>query len=211
MTRMFPALALLALASTTPLRSQEPPMPSVAPGAPIAARVAAGEYQLDPEHTLIRYHLDHMGFTPYEGVFGGATGTMSLDPKRIEATKVAVTIPLARLVNANDALTKHLLSKDFFDAAQYPTASFVSTRVIRKSATEALLYGNLTVRTVTQPVVLAVKFYGAGQLKGFGSAKPTAGFTATTSVMRSRLGIGFGVPLVGDRVDLTIAAAFEKQ
>lgn len=211
MKNLMPLAMLLAMAGAGPIMSQEPAMPTVAPGAPVAARVQAGDYQLDPEHTLIRYHLDHMGFTPYEGVFGGATGTMLLDPKRIEATRVAVTIPLSRLINANADLTKHLLSKDFFDVAQYPTASFTSTRVVRKSANEALLYGNLTVRNVTQPVMLAVRFYGAGQLKGFGSAKPTAGFTATTSVRRSKLGIGYGVPLVGDRVDLTIAAAFEKQ
>ena len=36
------------------------------------------------------------------------------------------------------------------------------------------------------------------------------GFHATTTIMRSQFGLGFGVPMVGDAVKLDIAAAFQK-
>jgi polyisoprenoid-binding protein YceI len=41
--------------------------------------------------------------------------------------------------------------------------------------------------------------------------KQTVGFEAEATIRRSDFGLGFGVPMVGDEVELEIHAAFEKQ
>jgi polyisoprenoid-binding protein YceI len=67
----------------------------------------------------------------------------------------------------------------------------------------------LTLKGVTKPVVLAATFIGAGTHP---MNKTTAiGFRATTTIKRTDFSLGYGVPVVGDTVTLTINAAFDLQ
>ncbi len=104
---------------------------------------------------------------------------------------------------------KHLQGAEFFDAAKFPTITFVSTSVATEG-TNATISGNLTIKGVTKPVVLKARLIGAG--KAFwGGKKTNVGFAATTAINRSDFGMGYSVPLVSDRIDLTINAGFEAQ
>ena len=177
------------------------------PGAADLARVAAGTYAADPSHTQVEWSLDHFGFTTYTGLFGGVTGTLTIDPARPAATTVAVTVPVAGLVTTVPALDTHLKSADFFDAAKYPTVTFASTGVTVRG-TSARIVGTLTLHGVSHPVVLDAKLVGAGANPM--SKKATVGFAATTTIKRSDYGMAFLAPALGDDVTLHINAAFEK-
>ena len=209
---MLTAFAALALVAAAPEPAKGPAgyqIPKEAPGKPDPARVAAATYKVDPEHTLVVFTVDHMGFSNYFGIFGGATGELRLDPKRVSAAKVSVSIPLSRLTVTNEALKTHMSSADFFDAAKFPAVTFASTAVTPTGKTTARIAGTLTIKGKSTPVVLQARFTGAGA----GPMPPHAqniGFEATTSVSRTALGISYGVPLVSDKVDLRITAAFEK-
>lgn len=193
---------LLALALAAPAAAQVP-----TPGTADVARVVAGSYHADPSHTEIAWSLDHFGFTTYAGLFGGATGTMTLDPAHPATATIAIEVPIAGLVTTVPALNDHLKSPDFFDAAKFPTASFRSTAVT-VSGTTATIAGSLTLHGVTRPVVLAARFVGAGT--NAHSQKLTAGFAATTTIKRSDFGMTFLEPALGDAVELKINAAFER-
>lgn len=202
---LFLAVPLLVAA---PLVAQQMAMP----GAKDAARVAAGTYAVDPAHTLVRFTVDHLGFSTYFGIFGDATGTLTLDPKNLGAAKVDITIPVGKVTTASAGLTKHLQTADFFDAATHPTARFVSTSVTRgDDADEAKVAGNLTIKGITKPVVLDVEFHGAGKSPAQMGGKETIGFDAETTIKRSDFGINYAIPAVPDAVELDIAVAFEKQ
>ncbi|HEU0066250.1 MAG TPA: YceI family protein [Sphingomonas sp.] len=203
--------AALALASTAVIA--QPPM--AAPGTKSVAAITGGTYTADPGHTLVTWTLDHMGFTPYTGIFGDVTGTLTLDPKNLNATKVDMTIPVSKVTTASSGLTAHLTragkdggKPDFFGAAA-ADARFVSTSVVASGQT-AKLTGNLTLNGVTRPVTLDVHFYGAGKAPAMMGGKENVGFHAVGTIMRSQFGLGFGVPVVGDAVKLDIAAAFQK-
>jgi polyisoprenoid-binding protein YceI len=43
------------------------------------------------------------------------------------------------------------------------------------------------------------------------SKKETVAFSGSATIKRSEFGVGGFVPMVADKVDLTITAAFEKQ
>lgn len=183
------------------------------PGKPDPAAVTGGAYTADADHTLVKWQVDHFGFTPYFGIFGSVTGTLQLDPANPSAAKVDVTIPVSKVTTANANLTGHLLkaaeagkAADFF-GANPADAKFVSTNVAVSGQT-AKITGNLTLNGVTKPVTLDAKFYGAG--KSPMSGKENVGFTATGAIKRSDFGIGFAIPMVSDEVKLEIVAAFLK-
>ena len=196
-----PVLAALTLAAVVV------PATAQTPGAHDLTRVAAGRYATDPAHTQVAWSIDHLGFTTYDGIFGGATGTLTLDPARPAATAVDVTVPVSGLVTTVPALDTHLKSPDFFDAARYPTVTFHSTAVTVRGDT-ATITGDLTLHGVTRPVTLAARFVGAG-INPL-SKKATVGFSATTTLNRSDYGIKTLLPILGDTVTLRINAAFER-
>lgn len=205
-------LFVLPLLAAAPLVAQA----LQTPGAPDASRITAGSYKVDPNHSLIGWRLDHLGFNDYFGIFGDVSGTLVLDPKNPGAAKVDVSIPVAKVTTASAGLTAHLLKPatpggkpDFFGADPAP-ARYVSHHVI-VSGTSAEIHGDLTLNGVTKPVTLKATFAGAGKAPPMMGGKETVGFHASATIKRSEFGIGYGVPMVGDEVQLDITVAFEKQ
>lgn len=209
--RLVTVFVAAALASTVAI-AQTPP---AKPGARDVSRVTGGTYTVDPGHTLITWTVDHLGFSSYSGIFGDATGTLVLDPKKLANAKVDITIPVSKVTTASSGLTSHLLragkdggKADFFGAAP-ADARFVSTAVVATGET-AKVTGNLTLNGVTKPVTLDAKFYGAGKAPAMMGGKETVGFTGTTTIKRSDFGVGYGIPMVSDAVKLDITVGFEK-
>jgi polyisoprenoid-binding protein YceI len=208
--RLAYALAI-ALASTAAAAQT----PAAAPGSRNPSAISGGTYTVDPGHTLVVWTLDHLGISPYTGLFGDVTGTLVLDPKNPDAAKVDVTIPVSKVVTASAGLTQHLLrpgagsgKPDFFGAAP-ADARFVSRKVVA-TGQKAKITGDLTLNGVTRPVTLDAAFYGAGKMPAAMGGKENVGFKATATIKRSQYGLGFGIPMVGDDVKLDISAAFQK-
>lgn len=207
--RILPIMLALAAATITPAASAQ------TPGSRNTATISGGTYTADPDHTLVVWTLDHLGFTPYTGIFGDVTGSLTFDPKQPQAARVEVTIPVAKVTTASTGLTQHLLrpgkdggKPDFFGPTP-ADARFVSTKLAITGQT-AKLTGDFTFNGVTKPVTLDVSFYGTGKTPPTMGGKENIGFRATGTIKRSDFGLGFGVPFVGDEVKLEIAAAFVK-
>jgi polyisoprenoid-binding protein YceI len=107
-----------------------------------------------------------------------------------------------------DALDKELVSPMFFDAAKFPNSHFESTAVHAKGNT-ATIDGNLTIHGVTKPATINATFVAVGSNPM--SKKEYISFNGSAKIKRSDFGVAMGVPMVGDEVNLTITAAFEKQ
>ena len=210
-------LSHILLAATaivaTPLIAQQAMQ---APGSKSTAAITGGSYTADPNHTLVSWEVNHLGFTPYFGLFGDITGTLTLDPKKPADAKVDITIPVSKVTTANAGLTAHMLragkdggKPDFFGPAP-ADAKFVSTSVKPIGKDKATVTGNLTLNGITKPVTLAVTFYGAGKMPAGMGGKENVGFEATTTLKRNDFGINQAIPFVSDEVKLKIAAAFQK-
>ncbi|MBL0924352.1 MAG: YceI family protein [Sphingomonadaceae bacterium] len=207
MRKIFLALPLFI---AVPLVAQSAPQ---MPGTMDTSRVTAGNYTVDPSHTLVGWRVSHFGFNDYFGIFGDATGTLTLDPKKPNASKVEITIPVSKVTTASTGLTGHLLragkdggKPDFFGPAP-ADAKFVS-KAVTVNGTRALVTGDLTLNGITKPVRLDAQFSGAGT-NPF-NKKETVGFHATSVIKRSNFGINYGIPMVTDEVKLDISVAFEK-
>lgn len=209
--RIVLATLLAATAIATPIVAQQ------MPGSKDKAAITGGSYTVDANHTLVKWEVNHFGFSPLWGLFGQITGTMQLDPKNPAASKVDVTIPVSKMVTGVPGFTAHLLrdgkdggKPDFFGSAP-ADAKFVSTHVVVDAdGDEAKVHGNLTLNGITKPVTLDVDFYGAGKAPAQMGGKENVGFEAEATIKRSDFGLGYAVPLVSDEVELTIAAAFQK-
>jgi polyisoprenoid-binding protein YceI len=203
-------LFALPLLVAVPLLAQGAPQ---VPGTMDAARVTAGTYNADPGHTLVGWRVSHFGFNDYFGLFGDATGTLTLDPKNPDASKVEITLPVSKVATASAGLTGHLLragkdagKPDFFGPTP-ADAKFVS-KAVTVNGTKALITGDLTLNGVTAPVRLDAELSGAGTNPY--TKKETVGFRATSIIKRSDFGVNYGIPLVSDEVKLDISVAFEK-
>ncbi|WP_120717893.1 I78 family peptidase inhibitor [Tsuneonella amylolytica] len=209
MTAKFWIGGALALASVAAIAQ----MPTEKPGSADPARVSGGTYTADPNHTLVGWTVDHLGFSDYFGLFGDVTGTLILDKADPARSKLDVTIPI-KPVTASAGLNEHLVrpgkdggKPDFFGPDQ-AAARYVSTSVQPSAdGMGAYILGNLTLNGVTKPVAIQARFTGAGAMRG----TETVGFSGRALIRRSDFGINGALPLVSDEVELNLTAAFEKE
>ena len=197
--------AALALAAGVPALAQIATAPNQ-PGQPVASRVVAGTYQVDAAHTQVAWEVNHLGFSILEGLFGASGGTLTIDPAKPAASKIDVSFQIDQVAVTAAPFAAHLKSNQIFDAAQFPTAHFVSTSVVPHGPDRATITGDLTIKGITKPVTLEASFVGAGTSPM--NKKFNLGFNATGTVKRSDFGVGLAAPFVSDDVRLHIHAAF---
>jgi polyisoprenoid-binding protein YceI len=166
-------------------------------------QAAPKTYQLDPNHTSVLWHVDHFGFSSPSGKWQ-ADGTLVLDEKNPQASKVSVNIKVNTINTGIPKLDEHLKSKAFFDVDQYPTATFVSDKVKVTGKTTAKVTGILTVHGVSKPVTLNVKLNKLGVNPI--TEKEAAGFSAETTLSRADFNMNTLEPGLGDEIKLNIEA-----
>tara|TARA_R110000782_G_scaffold182437_4_gene272642 strand:+ start:4972 stop:5595 length:624 start_codon:yes stop_codon:yes gene_type:complete len=183
-------------------------MPTEPPGKQDVSRITGGTYAVDPGHSQVLFAYDHMGITRNVGLIAEpGSGSLTLDPKNPDKASVTVSFPIANIRTGVPGLDEHLMKSDFFDTAKFPTATFKSTSV-KVDGMEAEITGDLTIKGITKEVTLDASFTGAGANPM--SKKEMVGFGAEAVIKRSDFGLGYGVPMVGDTIELKISAAFEK-
>ncbi|SDD63465.1 YceI family protein [Actinokineospora iranica] len=115
--------------------------------------------------------------------FGGQIVTAA-DP--LDST-VAAEVDVASFDTGLEAFNRHLLAGDFFDVANYPTATLSST-AIRPAGDRFHLDADLTLRGITKAVTFELEVLGFG----FGvNGETKAGFSASATVNRGDFGIAF--------------------
>lgn len=159
-------------------------------------------YKMDPNHTNVTASWSHFGFSNPVAHFGQVDGAIVYDADNVGQSSVSVTIPLAGLNAYVDKFNQHLRSADFFDAEQFPTITFKSTRVEAAGGNKLRVFGDLTVRGVTKPVVLDTTLNKIGEQPM--EKRAAAGFDATTTIKRSDFGVGMYAPNVSDEVIIRI-------
>jgi polyisoprenoid-binding protein YceI len=169
----------------------------------------AGHYAVEPRHTRVLFSVLHFGYTHYYGDFTGASGTLDIDPKHVDAAQVNVSLPASSISTTNTQLDGELKGSSWFDAAKYPNITFVSRHVTQTGPKTAQVEGDLTLHGVTHPVTLDVSFNAAG-LNPL-DRHYTIGFDATGTIKRSDFGVKAFVPMISDDVNIIISAAFERQ
>jgi polyisoprenoid-binding protein YceI len=155
-----------------------------------------------------------MMITNVRGQFQKFSGTVEFDEQNPVHSLVDVQIEAASVNTKEEKRDAHLKSPDFFDAEKYPYLTFKSKRVAVKDAKHAVLYGDLTIRDITQEIALDVEYNGQSK-SPWGTT--SAGFTAKTQIKRKNWNLNWNVALetggwlVGDEININIELEIVKQ
>ena len=171
-------------------------------------------WTIDTNHSEVGFKVKHLVISTASGKFTSFEGTLESDKEDFSDAKINFSADINSIHTGNEQRDGHLKSADFFDAANHPKLSFVSTQLLHKSGSDYTLKGNLTMRGVTKPVELAVEF--GGIQKDF-YANTVAGFELNGKINRQDFGLTWsavteaGGIVVSDEVKLHINAELIKK
>ena len=171
-------------------------------------------WKIDSPHTRVGFSARHMMITNVNGEFEKVEGTVEFNEENPTATVVDVKIEAASINTRDPQRDAHLKSPDFLDVEKFPYLTFKSTRVEQIDDSTAKMYGDLTIRDVTRPIVMNVEYHGLAK-SPWGST--SAGFSATTRISRKEWGLEWNVALetggflVSEAVNITIELEIIKQ
>jgi polyisoprenoid-binding protein YceI len=170
-------------------------------------------WQIDSVHSHIYFTARHMMISKVRGQFESFSGTVNFDEENPTHTTVEIEIEAASLNTKEGQRDNHLKSPDFLDVANYPVLHFKSTKVEQIDEDTGKLYGDLTIRGITRPVVLDVEYAGQSQ-SPWGTTN--AGFSAVTTINRKDWNLNWNVALetggvlVSEKVQIEIELELVK-
>lgn len=176
-----------------------------------ATDLTAGTWAIDPVHSSVSFSVRHLVVSKVRGSFTNFSGAVVVAEDGTPS--VTAEIAVDSLNTGNEQRDAHVKSADFFDAENYPTASFRSTGV-RADGDDYVVDGEFTLKGVTKPISLALEFNGVNLGMGHGAV---AGFEASVVLNRKDFGIDIDMPLetggavVGDKVTITLEIEALKQ
>ncbi len=168
--------------------------PTVAP-APLA-------YEFDTGHSSLLFRAKHLGIAYVYGRFNEYGGKFVYDAAQPESSSVEVEVKMESVDTGSEKRDGHLKSPDFFDAKQFPTATFKSKSVKKGKEGRLEIAGDFTLHGVTKPVTIDVESVGTGKDPWGGER---AGFHGTFTIKRSEFGMDYSLENLSDDVQVTIS------
>ncbi|MBF6074461.1 YceI family protein [Nocardia beijingensis] len=166
--------------------------------------LTAGTWAIDPAHSTLGFSVRHLMVSKVRGRFTDFSGKLVIGEDGSASAEAEIRVD--SVTTDNEQRDAHLRTADFFQAEQFPVATFKSTG-FRVNGDDFVVDGEFTIRGVTKPVSLEVEFLGVNPGMGNG---PVAGFEAKTVINRRDFGITIDMPLpdggavIGDKITLTL-------
>jgi polyisoprenoid-binding protein YceI len=173
------------------------------------------KWNFEPGHTAAEFRARHMMITYVRGHFKDVHGSLKFDPESPRNSSVEVKIDARNIWTGVKERDDHLRSVDFLDVEHYREITFKGNQVEIKGEHDYAVTGDLTIRGVTRPVCLDVRYLGEWETPWWEDGvnkgpKTRAGFVATTKVNRQDFGVSWqdkmdrGGIVVGNEIDITI-------
>lgn len=116
-------------------------------------------WKVDNTHSKIGFSARHMVIAEVEGQFKEFDIKVE-SGEDFTDSNIEVTINTASIDTGNQDRDNHLRSSDFFDAENHPEIKFISNSVKKVTDRTYRLIGELTIRGISKPVELDVKYGG---------------------------------------------------
>lgn len=167
-----------------------------------SASAFAETYNIDSNHTYPSFEADHLGgVSVWRGKFTKTSGTVTLD-RAAKTGALDITIDANSLDFGHTKMNEHAKSKDMFDVAQFPNATYKSKSIKFDGDKPVAVEGELTLHGVTKPVALTINKFKCIQhpmLK-----REVCGADASASFSRADFGISYGLPMFAPEVKLAL-------
>lgn len=173
--------------------------------APQTVRAEPHDYVIDPDHFVVAFMARHLGFADVLAQFLEAEGSFTFDEAERTLSNVRAEIRVASVFSNHKARDGHIRKKDFLWADEHPVISFTGTGAEPTGERTGKVFGDLSIRGVTKPVVLDVTWNRSGRYP-FGDKHYAIGISARATVNRSDFGMTYALQgdMVGDSVDIIL-------
>ncbi|WP_081138991.1 MULTISPECIES: YceI family protein [unclassified Halomonas] len=152
------------------------------------SQAQAADYQIDIEgqHAFVQFKINHLGFSYILGSFETFDGQFHYDADDLDASSVSMEVQVNSLTTNHAERDRHILSADFLNASEFPTATFTSTGFEATGDNEGVVTGELMLHGETQEIEMPVTLMGEGE-DPWGNYR--AGFEGSTMLTLSDFGI----------------------
>ena len=170
-------------------------------------------WKIDKAHSEIKFKVKHLVVSTVTGQFNEFDATIESGKPDFSDAKISFEADINSIDTKNEQRDGHLKSADFFDAENYPTLTFVSKSIEKKSDSDYKVTGDITIRGTKKEITLDVIYNGT--VKGFGNIE-VAGFEITGKLNRFDFGLKWntlteaGGIVVGEEIKIDIAVELNK-
>jgi polyisoprenoid-binding protein YceI len=154
----------------------------------IPLHAAARDWQVDAAKSTLTFKGTYQD-GPFEGKFSHFEAAIAYDETDLSKDKFDVKVNVGSVSSGSSERDDTLKTPDFFDAARYPQARFITESFGKGTDGGLEAKGTLTIRDVSKPVTLKVKFVANGG---------TATLDVDTTLKRLDFNLGVG----GDWADI---------
>ena len=120
---------------------------------------------------------------PVDGAFKKFTAQLNFDPAKPAAGSAKLSIDTASYDLGDESYNQQVRGKEWFDAAQFPNATFVSSAIAPAGGNQFKVSGTLTIKGKSENVTVPVTVAQQGTTQSFDGALP---------IKRSQFDIGTG-------------------
>lgn len=172
------------------------------------------KWTVDNMHSEIGFKVKHMMITNVSGNFTDFSADATTQGDDFSTAQFNFSAAINSINTGVADRDAHLKADDFFNAEVYPSMTFKSSEVVKKSDDEFKLIGDLTIRDTTKKVELDVDFGGI-VVDPYGQTK--AGLTISGKIKRSEFGLKWnavteaGSIVLSDDIRLNSEIQFIKQ
>lgn len=183
--------------------AEQPATPAAA-SSPTSSPSAAGASGLDPVHSSVHFRVKNRGIAYVYGRFDSVSGSMTFDSAAPGASSLSLEVNVESVNTNAPKRDQHLRSGDFFNAAQFPKATFVSKSFKPAGENRFEVSGDFTVHGLTRPLTVTLEHTGSAKV----GTKMHHGFHAEFEIKRSDFGITYLPQGIEDTVRLVASLEF---
>lgn len=178
--------------------------------APAAVGAQPARYEIDSEHVVVAFLVEHIGFARVLGSFTEVEGSYRFDEAEGVVSDIDVSVRTDSVGSFHEDRDEHLRSDDFLDVDRYPSMTFSAASARRVSEREYEIEGELTLLGVTLPLTLQATWNKSGDYP-IGRNAYAMGVSARGLLQRGDYGMDYAIDngWVGNDVEIIIE--FEAQ
>jgi polyisoprenoid-binding protein YceI len=168
-------------------------------------RVPAGTYVVDPVHSSVGFAVTHAGVSTFRGGFADYEASLSGG----ERPRLRGSVDVGSIEIAEEQLKGHLLSPEFFDAANFPRINFESSSFEVREDGSVEAGGALEIGGRRREVgEIGGRF---AQVDSYLDGRARVGLSLATKVDRRDFGLDWQaeLPSGGDALDWTVEITVE--
>ena len=173
--------------------------------------IAAQEtYDIDTKHSFANFSIRHV-VAKTSGSINDIKGVVKIDRANLANSSVNAKLNLLSISTGLAKRDEHIKTPEYLDAEKLSEITFVSSKVVAKSATEGTMTGQFTLHGVTKELTIPFKVLGFGTDPWGGQR---SGFEAHTTINAADFGLPWTAKAdgpVGNEIEVTLLIEGVKQ